>query len=274
MKIKTILSVIAITTALISFPSCKDDDNPSRPVISSMELGLNNSKTGYVGDDLHVEAEVVAEATISTIEVEIHQEEDSNDGAWTYDSVYTEFSDLKNTTFHKHIDISADADTGTYHFHFIVTDKDGNQTEYEEELLITIPEDSEAPEITISSAPTSGETFSSGQTITISGTVTDDISLGGLYIGLVRDGQSLADSEVNATNTITMLHTHDFDEGDSYTFTATITVGASQDNNITPKDITGDIAWQSGSYYILVKCKDAYGANWAYSAHYPVTVSY
>jgi hypothetical protein len=91
---------------------------------------------------------------------------------------------------------------------------------------------------------------------------------------LVREGQNLADANVDATNTITILHTHDFDSPTSHSFSAGIIVGANQDNNITPKDITGDIAWQSSNYYILVKCKDQFGGNWAYSSHYPIIINY
>ena len=95
-----------------------------------------------------------------------------------------------------------------------------------------------------------------------------------MYIGLVREDQNLTDAEVNATNTITILHTHEFDSPDSHNFSASITVGATQDNNITPKDITGDIAWQSANYYIVVKCKDAFGGNWTFSNHYPIIINY
>jgi len=151
---------------------------------------------------------------------------------------------------------------------------EGYQTTIEKDLTIKIPEDEVAPEITVSSAPSNGQIFASGETISISGTVSDNKALGGLYIGLVREDQQLSDEDVSDSNTITLLHTHDFDSPDEYDFFADITVGASKDNNITPKDITGDTAWQSGSYYIVVKSKDAYGANWTYSVHYPIVINY
>jgi hypothetical protein len=75
-------------------------------------------------------------------------------------------------------------------------------------------------------------------------------------------------------NTITLLHTHEFDSHTAHNFSASINVGAAQDNNITPKDIAGDIAWQSGNYYIVVKCKDAFGGNWTFSSHYPIVINY
>jgi len=280
---KTIINLLLlVVSTTIVFFSCKKEDETSKPQINSFELGYQDSKLATLGNDLHIEAEVIADGKISTIQVTIHPEGEHDEKStvysveeeWEFDSTYTEFSGLKNTTFHKHIDIPVTADTGTYHFHFIVTDLEGNQTEMEEDLKIEQPDDILAPEITITSAPASGQAFSNGVTITISGSVTDDLFLGGLYIGLIREGQGLDDASANATNTITVLHTHDFDSSTGHSFTASIAVGAAQDNNDPRKNITGDIAWQSGNYYILVKSKDAFGGNWAFSGHYPVVINY
>jgi hypothetical protein len=283
MKTRFFLIAIAFTAGLF-FTACeKDDETNPKPVITLTELGYENSKIGYVGTDLHIEAEIVAEGKIDYVTIEIHPEGEHEDkstsivlheGEWEVDTTYTEFSGLKNTTFHKHIDIPVDADTGHYHFHFIVTDMDGQQTTVEEELEVQQPDDAVAPEITISSAPSNNQEFNNGETISISGSVSDDKALGGMYIGLVRTDQNLTDAEVNATNTITLLHTHEFDSHTAHNFSASINVGAAQDNNITPKDITGDIAWQSANYYIVVKCKDAFGGNWTFSSHYPIVINY
>lgn len=280
MKAKSYLSILIVSTAII-FSSCEKDEE--KPQISDFELGYQNSKMATLGNDLHIQAEIVAERRISTIRVAIHPVGDGdkkstdanlNESEWEFDSIYTEFAGLKSTTFHKHVDIPVTVDTGSYHFHFIVTDLDGNQTEQDDALRLAQPDDDMAPVINITNAPSAGQTFSNGGTITITGSVTDDQFLGGLYIGLVLEGQSLADASVNATNTITILHTHDFDTPTGHSFTASITVGAAQDNNSPAKDITGDIAWQSGNYYILVKSKDAFGGNWAFSSHYPIVISY
>ena len=268
MNTKVLLVAFAIVTGLF-FTSCnKDDDTVPKPVISEMELGTSNSHIGIIGSDLHVEAEVTAEAKISKIEVLIHQE-DNND-AWTFDSVYTEFEGLKNTTFHKHIDIPLTVDTGTYCFHFIVTDQNGQQSSIEiEDLTIQAPSDAVAPTITITSTPTDNQSFSTGQTISIIGSVSDDIALGGIYIGLVRVDQALTDAQVNDGNTITLLHNHDFPNPTSYSFSASINVGAAMDNNITPKPTT----WNIGDYYIVVKCKDSFGGNWTFSSHYAIVIN-
>ena len=48
-------------------------------VISDLELGISDSHVAYIGADLHVEAEIVAEGRIKLVMVEIHQEEGSSD---------------------------------------------------------------------------------------------------------------------------------------------------------------------------------------------------
>lgn len=274
------IRLIAITTVTLGLFLTACQDTPG-PEINLLELGYENSKIAYAGSELHIEADILAEGTIETVQIVIHPEGEheksasavSDEDVWEVDTTYTEFSGLKNTTFHKHIDVSVHAETGDYHFHFIVTDMEGQQSSVEEELEVQQPDDAVAPEITISSSPAENEEFSNGETISISGTVNDDQALGGMYIGLVRVDQNLSDAEVNSTNTIALLHTHDFDSPAAHNFSASIEVGAAQDNDMTPKDITGDIAWQSASYYILVKCTDAFGGNWTFSDQYPVVIN-
>ncbi len=282
MNMKTrILLITALFTTALFFTSCEKDEEAAKPVITLSELGYENSKIGYSGTDLHIEAEILAEGKVDKVTIEIHPEGDHekststvlHEGEWEFDTTYTKFSGIIDPLFHEHIDISVDADTGHYHFHFAVTDLEGQQTVVEEELEIQQPSDDVAPEITVSSAPTNGQAFANGERITISGAVSDDLALGGMYIGLVREDQNLTDAEVNAMNTITLLHTHEFDSHTAHNFSASLNVGAAQDNNITPKDITGEIAWQSANYYIVVKCKDAFGGNWTFSSRYPIVIN-
>ncbi len=278
MNTKNLFYILITLMFLFLFQSCKKET--ARPVIQSIELGLDNSKIAYAGGDFHIEAEVEAEAKISTITIEIHPEGEHDDKSsftvyeehWEVDSTYTKFSALRNTTFHEHLDVPLDAELGHYHVHFIVTDMDGYQTTYEDEIELKLPDDTEAPVLTVSSSPASGQSFTSGQTIVLSGNVTDNISLGGLYVGLVRVNQNLADADVSAANTITMLHSHDFEGQAAHQFSCSIVVGAGQDNNNPPKTIAGDFAWTSGEYYILVKAKDAIGSNWAFSQKYLLNI--
>jgi hypothetical protein len=183
MKTKHILISIIILISISLF-SCEKD--PSPPGISNFELGYDNSKIAYLGDELHIDADIVAEARIDRIEIEMHHEGEHKKSLtillhgdeWEFDTIYTKFRGLKNTSFHEHIDIPVHAETGDYHFHFKVIDMEGNVTELEDEI------------------------------------------------------------------------------------------------EIKPKDIAGDISWQSGNFYILVKVRDAFGGNWTFSQHYPVVLSF
>ena len=282
MNTKFFLFAMVFTVGLF-FTSCEKDETAPKPEIDLTELGYDNSKIAYAGSDLHIQAEIVAEGKIKTVTVQIHPEGEHDKGTlhddeWQVDTTFTEFSGKKNTTFHKHIDVPANAELGHYHFHFSVTDMEGQQTTVETELEVQQPDDTTAPEISISSAPADGAVFETGETITISGSVSDDKALGGMYIGLVRVDQNLTDAEVNAGNTITLLHTHDFDSPTAHDFSASIDVGAAEDNNPDPTDLTGELdggaAWQTAEYYIMVKCKDAFGGNWAFSSHYPIQINY
>ncbi|MCV6630517.1 MAG: DUF4625 domain-containing protein [Flavobacteriaceae bacterium] len=255
--------------------SCDSDDDPlSKPEISDFELGLGDNRIGYIGSDLHIEAEVEAENKISTIMVEIHMEDEA--AGWQFEKTWTDFNGLLNTNFHKHIDIPANATAGIYHFHFVVTDMAGNQTEWEaEDLQVKAIDDSEKPTIDISSSPANNASFADGETISLAGKVTDNISLAGMLVALVRTEDNIADADVKGGNkkVIVMLHTHDFGKDpDAYTFNASIKVGAEKDNNMTPASIEGENAWRNGDYYILLRVKDQSG-NWAFSQKYPITVN-
>ena len=266
-----IISLLFVAATLAFFTSCEKDDDIAKPVISDLKVGISDSHIAYVGADLHLQAEIEAEGRIDVITVEIHREEGSSD---ELEASYDEFAGLKNTTFHKHVDIPAETTAGTYHVHITVTDQEGNQTTVEDEIEIEELADEEAPEITVSSAPENGKGYSNGETITISGTVTDNTSLAGMLVALVKKSDNISDADVTGANTsvIIMLHTHAFDSEASHTFSASIAVGAANDNNMTPAAITGNNAWRPGNYYILVKSKDA-KANWAYSSHYPIVIN-
>jgi hypothetical protein len=267
----------------LAFPACNKDEeealNP--PTISTFEFGYEDSGEAFLGADLHIEAEIIAEAKIDRIQVTIHPEGEheksvNDEHEWEVDTTYTKFNGLKNTTFHEHLEVPVHADTGHYHFHSIIVDMDGNTKEVERELHVEAPIDTEAPVLTISDHPTNGQSFQNGETISISGTISDNLALGGLYVGLVRTNQNLENADMDASNTITLLHLHDFDGALEYNFTAEIQVGASIDNNSDPTDLTGDLdggpAWQSGEYYLLVKSPDAFGGGVAFSEKYYVNI--
>ncbi len=115
--------------------ACSTTEPVSKPVISDVEIGHENSKVVNVGEDLHIEASIVADGKIAKIIVEIHQEE----GDYKIEKEFTDAAGRKNTDFHKHINIPNDAPEGEYHLHIEVVDMLGNETKYEADIEIRIP---------------------------------------------------------------------------------------------------------------------------------------
>ncbi|MCU4176157.1 DUF4625 domain-containing protein [Carboxylicivirga sp. N1Y90] len=126
MNTKVFLTVIILGLSTL-FTACEDDSTDS-PVITLHELGLDDSHEAHVGDDLHIDAEIIADGTIEKIVVELHAEDGD-------DELEVEFIDgyngLKNAEFHEHVEIPATFTPGEYHFHLLVTDKEGNQSSVE-----------------------------------------------------------------------------------------------------------------------------------------------
>ena len=107
-----------------------------RPEINLVELGLEDSRVATAGDELHIEAEIVAEGVIDVITVELHMEEE---GGEEIEGTFDEYSGLKNTLFHSHLEIPEGTTPGTYHFHMTVTDLEGYQASVEAEVTIEQP---------------------------------------------------------------------------------------------------------------------------------------
>ncbi len=126
MKVNSIISLAAAAAILLFATSCNKEENPAKPTVNLTEVGHDNEKVAMRGDDLHLEADILAEGLIKRIDVEIHQE----NGTYEIEKSYTEgkYAGVKNVEFHEHIDIPADAPLGEYHLHFTVTDQKGQTT--------------------------------------------------------------------------------------------------------------------------------------------------
>ena len=129
MKALSILSLAAAAALTLFATSCNKEDNIAKPTVTLTEVGHDNEKTAMRGDDMHLEADILAEGLIKRIDVEIHQE----DGSYEIEKSYTEgkYIGVKNVEFHEHIDIPAEAPLGEYHLHFTVTDQKGQTTTVE-----------------------------------------------------------------------------------------------------------------------------------------------
>ncbi len=141
------LALIAFFGILLN--SCSsDDDNGSptlnAPEITSFEYGEGSvhstDQVAYKGSDIHIEAEINAEAVVSSITLIIHAHDltpSEGEVDWDYENVYTDASLLViNPTFHKHVDVPTNIPAGEYHIELIVTDELGNSTEIDGHLEI------------------------------------------------------------------------------------------------------------------------------------------
>lgn len=128
---KSILFFLSIAL----FTACKDEDPVvPAPQISGLEVGSNNSKTVQRGKDLHLEAQLLAEGTLASVEISIHPK---TGGGWTFSQEIPELVGKKNGEIHLHIDVPASAAPGEYHVDIEVKDKNGRVTEAESDLSIT-----------------------------------------------------------------------------------------------------------------------------------------
>ena len=141
------LMLLTVFTA-VCLTACGSDENDdvvvAAPVISNVEVGSDhdnaNNHQAVRGDDMHIEAAILAEGLTSRIDIEMHQEEGAS---YKIEKSYTsgKYIGVRNTVFHEHIDIPEDAPTGVYHIHFTVTDQLGQQTTSEVENVIVAEDD-------------------------------------------------------------------------------------------------------------------------------------
>lgn len=146
---KRIFQSLVIVSALCVLPvACKKET--AAPLIKNMEIGHKNSKKATVGKDLHLEAEIIAEAKIANIRVVIHHEEGeahapaadrsktaAHEDEWKIDTTYTgAYANVKNAVFHEHIKIPASAEPGSYHLHLFVTDLEGKRAKIDEDITL------------------------------------------------------------------------------------------------------------------------------------------
>ena len=81
MKTNVLLIAAAVSTGVL-FTSCKkeeEEEPKAKPAITINEIGEGNSKTATIGEDLHIDIDVVAEGKISRIEVMIHPEHEQEE---------------------------------------------------------------------------------------------------------------------------------------------------------------------------------------------------
>ncbi|WP_179316980.1 DUF4625 domain-containing protein [Winogradskyella undariae] len=141
------LAIIAFFGILLNSCSSDDDNGSSSlnaPEITGFEYGEGSvhstDQVAFKGSDIHLEAEINAEAVVSSITLSIHAHDLTlTDGEveWDFFQEYTDASYLViNPTFHEHVDVPTDIPAGEYHIELTVIDELGNSTEIEGHLEI------------------------------------------------------------------------------------------------------------------------------------------
>jgi hypothetical protein len=133
-NLKTIALALAFGS-IVTFTACSDDEPAPlpAPTISGLEIGDSNSMKATIGGDLHLDAEIVAEARIERIKVELHPEGEMGEDI---EEEYTSYAGQKNADFHEDLEIPSTAVAGEYHFHMTVIDQEGNSTSVEADVMI------------------------------------------------------------------------------------------------------------------------------------------
>lgn len=143
MKHKINYCILILASA---FGACSGgDETPVKaaPTIENIEIGLGNNERAVIGEDFHFEADVTAGDKLVAVELAIRQlSGETYSGTWSYEVIWEEYKDLKNTNVHKHFDIPDDAVEGKYEVVITVLDQNGeslvvsrNLTVYKKENL-------------------------------------------------------------------------------------------------------------------------------------------
>lgn len=139
MKMKTNKFLFLALLFVTVLNACKKDNDEviaPAPKITGLEVGSNNNKTAYPGNDLHIEATIEAEGNIADVKLEINPVSATG---WKLSTTYTDgFKGLKNAEFHKHIDVPATAAVGDYKVVLTVTDQAGKITKIESDLKVVV----------------------------------------------------------------------------------------------------------------------------------------
>lgn len=149
MKKSFIMSAIALLSVFtLSMTSCSDDDDPvaeSKIEFKDAEFGHHNSKTAFVGKDIHLECEIASESKITAITASLKDK----DGKTVATKNYTDskYIGVLNVKFHEHLHLSADIKEGDYRCIISVTNERGTTKTLEENIKLTMPEANAAPAI-------------------------------------------------------------------------------------------------------------------------------
>ncbi|CDF80362.1 conserved hypothetical protein [Formosa agariphila KMM 3901] len=308
MKIKNYVYILPIL--LVFLTSCNNDDDEviilETPTISEVEVGLYNNELGVVGEDFHLNAEILAGDLIDIVKVNIEQKSNETYAEeWSYEITWDKYQGLKNATMHQHFDIPAEAPKGKYDFIITITDQNG--TYLEEIRQVELIDAADFPDvnphvsvfgvdkINVDGVSGFNNFYNNGEfknpdatffskdeslwsTIQIGGLKGDGIMYGLLIKKSLNHKPETVEaidfSKVIVTEVVShssgdeeVITLRNNKDTDHWNYGLPIKIGAANDNNIpNPNPITEGNAWETATYY--------YGVVYTNSSYLKSTFKY
>lgn len=267
----------------ISLVSCDDDDDAEpilpEPTIDKVEVGLNNNEIGVIGRDFHFNAEVLAGDKIDLVQLKIQQRAgETYSGTWSHEVTWEQYKGAKNATIHKHFDIPADAVEGKYDLLIVVTDENGTKLEEKRALTIYSPENlpvdprlysfslfkNELPYYDEGKFEVQGEKLNKGDEFFTQAYISGVKGDGIMYLLFIKKSANHRPESVSKIDFSKAIVYDVFEHKDvqkvgtigNIKFTKPsrmapkMIIGTTAlDNNVPQAPISGEKAWESGTYY-------------------------
>lgn len=143
LKMKKQYIILSFAAFLCLFlASCSKEENtgniaqPTEITIDDLEIGADDSRKVYTDSDLHLEANIIADAGIKQVQVQIFPQTDGI-SFFTISKIYSEeIGGGKQFLLHEHYDVPKLSREGKYDVFIVVTDLNGQRKVFEYELLV------------------------------------------------------------------------------------------------------------------------------------------
>lgn len=133
MKRNILRNTVIVAFALMAMTACGND--PAAPVVTLNEVEHENSHSVVAGDDLHLEANIVAEGIVKSITLHVS---DDKHASFVMDTAFVDskYIGVRNVELHEHIDIPAMCVAGRYSLMLSVADREGQVTEAGDSFMV------------------------------------------------------------------------------------------------------------------------------------------
>lgn len=248
--------VLPTIAASLVFTACdKDEDNDTTaPVIKSATIdGKVEDIEVTAGTAMTFVVEVSDNEDLGQLKLDVHDNFDGHTHKSTASVSWAEVKivELSGTdkTVTQEMNVPAEATAGPYHADILLIDAEGNEGEFVERSIM-IRNGSE-PGIDVTSPDFSGEVHAmKGSTLTIEGTVSDDVDLAEIYIVLEEEHED--DDHDHKSTQEEVLYEMDFD----LTGSADVSWDFQTDGNV---NIAIPANAETGHYELTIRAEDAEG---------------